>query len=180
MYRLLYFILALALAGCASSSTFTRPADLYHPVGFPSSYDALFADLFWRCVTPKDGGVKVEGYAVTSMRSNMGIIDFQVRLIALDGKGNILADRWKYGDLLNASNIEPVPFTVALPATGDVAGYDLYYSFKTPDGNGNGGGQAMRPRQGTRVRLVAGFDYFGTIKDVCGAKYRRKEAPPES
>ena len=73
MVRTLILIMALALAGCAATPrTFTRPANLYDPAGYPFYYDALWADFFWRCPTPpEEGGVQVEGYAVSSMRSNM-------------------------------------------------------------------------------------------------------------
>jgi hypothetical protein len=90
MHRFLIF--ALVLAGCASPpSTFTRPIDLYNPPAeYTYYYDALYADLFWRCVTPERGGVNIEGYAVTSLRSNMAIFNFEVRLTARDAKGNPL------------------------------------------------------------------------------------------
>lgn len=175
MYR--YVILALALTGCAlPPSTFTRPADLYHPGDYHLSYDALYANLFWRCVTPGGGGLRVEGYAVTSMRSSMAILDFEVRLSARDAKGDMLAERWTYGDRINASNIEPIPFAISLPKAGEGARYDLFYQFVVPDG----AGQARGGHRGQRVRLVgagAGFDFFGTIHDVCGGQWRKKAAP---
>jgi hypothetical protein len=138
MHRFLIF--ALVLAGCASPpSTFTRPIDLYNPPAeYTYYYDALYADLFWRCVTPERGGVNIEGYAVTSLRSNMAIFNFEVRLTARDAKGNVLAQRWTYGDRLSPSNLDPVPFAIAVPAADGVSRYDLYYYFMS-DGNGNGG-----------------------------------------
>jgi hypothetical protein len=175
MYR--YLILALALTGCAlPPSTFTRPADLYNPPEYPFYYDALYADLFWRCKTPEGGGVRVEGYAVSSTRSSMALLDFEVRLIAQDAKGNILADRWTYGDRVDADNVTPIPFAIAVPAAGEGVRHELYYRFQVPDGNGNGNGTAQH---GRRVRLVsaAGQEIFGTIEDVCSDRYRRKDMP---
>ncbi|MFQ5934042.1 MAG: hypothetical protein ACE5KI_05310 [Dehalococcoidia bacterium] len=178
MYR--YLIVALVLAGCTMSpSNFIQPADLYHPTEHPFTYDAFYADLFWRCTTPQGGGVRVEGYAVSSIRSNMALFDFQVRLIARDAKDNILADRWTYGDRLTASNIEPVPFAISLPVAGDGVRYDLYYTFEVPDG----AGQARGGYRIHGVRLVvtgAGMEIFGTIEDVCGARWREKAVTPSS
>ena len=182
MTRALMWFIALALTGCAvPSSTFTQPGDLYNPPAeYPLYYDALWADLFWRCITPEGGGVRVEGYAVTSTRSNMGVSMFEVRLLARDAKGKIVADRWTYGDRLEASNVEPVPFAIAVPAAGDAVGHDLRYRFQVPEnGNGNGGGTGHR-RQEPRVVLVDGLEIFGTIEDVCDAQYRRKDIPPQS
>ncbi len=181
MSRALMWFIALALTGCAvPSGTFTRPADLYNPPAeYPFYYDALWADLFWRCTTPEGGGVRVEGYAVSSMRSNVDVSDFEVQLLARDAKGNIVADSWTYGDRLHASNVEPVPFAIAVPAAGDAVGHDLRYRFQTAEnGNGNGGGTGHR-RQEPRVVLV-GLEIFGTIEDVCDARYRRKDIPPQS
>jgi hypothetical protein len=160
-----YLLLMLAL-GCASSpNTFVRPADVYNPnpVEYPSYYDALSADLFWRCMTPEVGGVRVEGYAVASTRENLPISNFQVTLTARDAKGNELAKRWTYADRLGPTQYEPVPFTISGPATERVARYDLYYAFDIP---------GERRRWNERR--------FGTVEDVCSDRWRRKVKPPAS
>ncbi len=179
MYR--YLILALALTGCAlPPSTFTRPADVYKPrAEFANYYDALYADFFWRCVTPEDGGVRVEGYAVTSLRSSMAFFNFEVRLFARDAKGDILADRWTYGDTIGAVRLVPVSFAISVPAAGEEVRYELYYRFETMDG----GGQARGGHRRQQVRLVvfgAGMEVFGTIEDVCGERWRREDMPLRS
>ncbi len=53
-----FLILALILAGCASPpSTFRQPVDIYNPPAeYAYYYDALYADFFWRCVTPRARG----------------------------------------------------------------------------------------------------------------------------
>ncbi len=175
-----FLILALILAGCASPpSTFRQPVDIYNPPAeYAYSYDALYAELFWRCVTPEQGGLRIEGYAVTSLRNNMAILNLQVRLFARAAKGEVLAEGWSYGDRLSPSNLEPVPFAIAVPAAGDVARYDLYYSFVVPDGNGGGSAQAPSRVQRVRITLAAGLDYFGTIEDVCSVRWQRKVLPP--
>ncbi len=176
-------IVALVLAGCASpASTFRQPADVYNPpADYAYYYDALYADLFWRCVDGERGGVHVDGYAVTSLRSNMAILNFQVRLFARDAKGEKLGEGWTYGDRLSPSNLDPVPFTIAVPAAEEVARYDIYYNFEVPDGNGNGTTSQITPRvRKARIKLAAGLTYFGTIEDVCGARWQRKVTPPES
>lgn len=177
MCRALIWFIALALTGCAvPSSTFTRPADLWNPPAeYPLYYDALWADLFWRCNTPERGGVRVEGYAVSSTRSNLAVLRFEVQLVTRDAKGHILADRWTYGDRLHASNVEPVPFAIAVPAAGGAVGYDLRYRFQVDDG-----GDGKDARQGPRVMLVDFLEIFGTIEDVCDARWQRKVIPPES
>ncbi len=162
MYRCL--VIALALTGCAwSVSSFARPADVYHPVDYPLWHDALFAELFWRCVPPAGGEVRVEGYAVSSMRNERGLLNFEVRLIARDAKGNTLANRWTYGDRLNADQFDPVPFEISVPVAGKGVRYDLYYNFTVPDRSD---------------RL--GQTQFGTIEDVCGGRWRLREIPPTS
>lgn len=181
MLRPLALILIVALTGCAASpSTFTRPRDLYNPQEYPFYYDALWADLFWRCATPEGGGVGVQGYAIASMRSNMGIFLFEVQLKVRDAKGRILVDRWSYGDPLDADNITPIAFALAVPKPAEAVGYDLFYRFKSPDGNGNGGSTSQR-RQEPRVVLVrGGLEVFGTVVDVCSERYRRKATPSAS
>ncbi len=183
MTRALMCIIVLALTGCAvPSSTFRQPADLYNPPAeYPLYYDALWADLFWRCITPEGGGVRVEGYAVSSTRSGMGVSFFEVRLLARDAKGNIVADRWAYGDRLEASNVEPVSFAIAVPAAGDAGGYNLRYRFQVHEGGD--GSPAAGPghrRQEPRMVLVDGLEIFGTIENVCDAQYRRKDIPHQS
>lgn len=162
MYR--YLILALALTGCASvASPFTRPADDFNPVDYTHSYNALFAELFWRCMGPGETGVNVEGYAVASMRNSVGLDNFEVRLRALDSKGKILGDRSTYGDRLSASQFEPVPFQISVPAAGEGVRYSLYYSFRVPEP----GARMAQP-------------YFGTIEDLCSGRWRRRAIPPTS
>lgn len=162
MYR--YLIVALVLTGCASSgSTFTRPADVFNPVDYTHRYDGLFAVLFWRCVGPEETGVNVEGYAVGSMRTGVGLNNFQVRLTARDSKGSALAVRSAWGARLNARQFEPVPFQISVPAAGEGGRYDIYYSFRVRE-------------PGERRDQVR----FGTIEDVCGDRWQRKATPPGS
>ena len=166
MYRYVILILAVTLTGCASSpSTFARPADVYNPnpAEYPSYYDALSADLFWRCTTPDVGGVSVEGYAVASTRENLPISNFQVTLTARDAKGNELAKRWTYGDRLGPTQYQPVPFTISVPAVKRVGRYDLYYTFEIP-------GERRRRNE----------QRFGTVEDVCSGRWRRNVKPPAS
>ncbi len=162
MYR--YLIVALVLTGCASSgSTFTRPADVFNPVDYTHRYDGLFAVLFWRCVGPEETGVNVEGYAVGSRRTGVGLNNFQVRLTARDSKGSALAVRSVWGARLNARQFEPVPFQISVPAAGEGGRYDIYYSFRVRE-------------PGERRDQVR----FGTIEDVCGDRWQRKATPPGS
>ncbi len=163
MHRLM--ILALVIAGCASPpSTFTRPADVYNPPAeYAYAYDALYAELFWHCVTPEDR-TTVRGYAVSSLRNAVGLVNFEVRLTARAAKGEKLAEGWTYGDRLNAANSEPVPFAVSVPAAGAGVRYDLYYQFVVPGESGRGG--------------HSGMNYFGTIEDACGPRWQRKVVPP--
>ncbi len=165
MHRLM--IVALVLAGCASPpSTFTRPADVFNPSAeYAYAYDALYAEFFWHCVTPADR-TTVGGYAVSSLRNAVGLVNFEVRLTARAAKGGKLAEGWTYGDRLNAAQSEPVPFAVSVPAAGEGIRYDLYYQFLVPGESGRGG--------------LSGMNYFGTIEDVCGPRYRRKQVPPGS
>ncbi len=162
-----FMILALVIAGCASPpSTFRRPVDIYNPPAeYANYYDALYADFFWRCVTPEDR-TSVRGYAVSSLRNMMGLVNFEVRLTARAAKGEKLAEGWTYGDQLNAAQSEPVPFAVSVPAAGAGVRYDLYYQFVAPGESGRGG--------------HSGMNYFGTIEDACGPRYRRKQVPPGS
>jgi hypothetical protein len=173
MSRVLICVMALVLSGCAvSSSTIVRPSDLYDPPEYPFYYDALWADLFWRCITPEGGGIRVEGYAISSMRSSMAVLGFEVQLLARDAKGNILVDRWSWGDPIDADNITPIAFALAVPAA---AAYDLRYRFQAPDnGNGDGGGTGHRRQEPPVVLVRGGFEVFGTIEDVCSDQYRRK------
>jgi hypothetical protein len=175
MYRCL--ILVLALAGCAmqqsqSPSWFKQPADLYHPAEYPLYFDAVQADLFWRCMTPEEGGVRIEGYVMSSLRTSLPIYDFQVQLYARDAKGKIVADRWTQGDLAMASPNEQIPFAVSLPATGEGLHYDLYYWFQYPGAGGGGG----RVQVGPRIALAqAGLlPVSWTIQDVCDEKWRQR------
>jgi hypothetical protein len=166
MYLYVILILAVILPGCASSQeTVTRPADVYNPnpAEYPSYYDALSADLFWRCTTPDVGGVSVEGYAVASTRENLPISNFQVTLTARDAKEKELAKRWTYGDRLGPTQFQPVPFTISVPAAEGVSRYDLYYAFEIP---------GERRRWNERR--------FGTVEDVCSERWRRKAKPPAS
>ncbi len=180
MYRYLILALALGVTACGPKSTFRQPVDIYNPPPeYAYYYDALYADFFWRCVTPEQGGLRVEGYAVTSLRNNIAILDFEVRLFALDAKGNILGDRWTYGDRLSPSNLDPVPFAITVPAADDVSRYDLYYYFVSGGNGGNGGAAQAPPRvQRVRIKLAAGLTWFGTIEDVCGVRWQRKVLPP--
>jgi hypothetical protein len=132
-------------------------------VEYPSYYDALSADLFWRCMTPEVGGVMVVGYAVASTRENLPIHNFAVTLYARDAKGNELARRWTRGDRVSASQIQPVPFTISVPAAEGVAGHDLFYALQVPVGG--------RRRSERRS---------GRVEDVCGDRWQRKATPPGS
>ena len=170
MYRCV--ILVLVLAGCATQEspfTFTQPADLYRPAEYPYYFDAVQADLYWRCTTPEGGGVRVEGYALSDLRSNLPIYDFQVRLFARDAKGEILADRWTYGDLISASRYEPIPFAISVPATGEGVHYDLFYWFQYPSGNGGRGSERPEIVLARATLLPVSW----TIEDVCDDRWRK-------
>ena len=169
MYRCL--ILVLILAGCAPSA-FTPPADIYHPVEYPFYFDAVQADLFWRCTTPEGGGVRIEGYALSSLRTSTPIYNFQVRLIASDAQGGILADRWTYGDLISASRYEPIPFAISVPATGEGVHYDLFYWFQYLSGNGGGRGAERGP--GIVLAQAGLLPVSWTIQDVCDDRWRQR------
>ncbi len=172
MYR--HLILVLILAGCAlPPSSFTQPADIYHPVEYPLYFDAVQADLFWRCTTPEGGGVRIEGYALSSLRSNTPIYDFQVRLFARDAQGRILADRWTYGDRAMASRYEPIPFAISVPATGEGVHHELFYWFQYPGGGGNGGRGAQRG-PGIVPAQAGLLPVSWTIQDVCDDRWRQK------
>ncbi len=161
MYRSLIVALAFTLTACDPKSTFKRPANVQNPVEYNYYYNALYADVFYRCTTPEAGGLGVDGYAISSASSGSAIENFQVRLFAKDAKGNTVADRWTYGDRLVADLQTPVPFRISVPTAGEGIRYDLYYSFVVDD---------------EREKL----QQFGTVKDVCGGRYRRKEVPPGS
>ena len=171
MYRCVMLI--LILAGCAlPPSPFTPPADIYHPAEYPFYFDAVQADLFWRCTTPEGGGVRIEGYALSSLRSSTPIYNFQVRLFARDAQGGILADRWTYGDLTIASRYEPIPFAISVPGTGEGVHYDLFYWFQYP-GAGNGGRGAQRD-PGIVLVQASLLPVSWMIQDVCDDRWRQR------
>ncbi len=130
-------------------STFTRPSDVYKPPAeYAKYYDALYADFFWRCVTPEDR-TTVGGYAVSSLRNAVGLVNFEVRLTARAAKGEKLAEGWTYGDRLNAAQSEPVPFAVSVPAAGEGVRYDLYYQFVVPGEGGRREHGGLNPQPST-------------------------------
>lgn len=176
MVRPLTLILVVAVSGCAASSSgFARPADLYNPPAeYRFHYDALYADLFYRCTPAEGGGVRVDGYAVSSTRTGMSLMNFEMHLDARDAKGNVVASRWSYGDPINADNVTPIAFVLSVPSAGDGVRYDLRYRFQVPEGNGNG-----MARRGAGVRLVSGGQLiFGTVEDACSDRHQRKTRPP--
>lgn len=159
MYR--YLILALFLAGCASSGgTFARPANLIDPspARYPFAYSDPYVNLFWNCATPKAGGAAVDGYGTTSMNANVPLRNFNVVLSAHDAEGKRLTERDAWGDDLSPGRFDPVPFEVSVPAVSGTARYDLYYDFQYRDG-------------------FTIQDQFATVKDVCSAKWQRKAKP---
>jgi hypothetical protein len=126
-----------------------------------SGYGSPYIDMFWHCMSPEGGGVSIAGYVATSTNQNLPPQNFSVILKAYNAKGQKLTERFTYGDDLDPDQFEPVPLQVSLPAVAGAAKYDLYYDFFVRDG---------------RDKL----EQFGTVKDVCGGRYRRKEVPPGS
>lgn len=165
MYRYPIFPLALALVvtACGPRSTFKRPEDVYGPSSatYPSHYSSPYIDMFWRCQTPTAGAVSIDGYVATSLNQDLPPQNFSVTLKALNAKGQKLTERFAYGDNLAPDQFEPVPFEVSLQAIEGVVRYDLYYSFVVVD-------ERQRVQQ------------FGTVEDVCGARWLREAAPPGS
>jgi hypothetical protein len=165
MYRYLIIALALALAltACGPKSTFKQPANLLSPspAEYPFHYGSPYIDMFWHCMSPEGGGISIAGYVMTSTNQNLPPQNFSVILKAFNAKGQKLTERFTYGDNLSPGQFQPVPLGVSLPAVSGVARYDLYYSFVVVDG---------------REKL----QQFGTVNDVCGGRYRRKEVPPGS
>jgi hypothetical protein len=148
-------ILALVLIGWAlPSSTFGQASGVYSPANYPFYYNALYADLFWRCKTPDVEGLGIEGYGVSSRGEAIG--ELEVRLIARDAKGKKLADRSAYGKSLHTTQFKPVPFKIAVPAGGETVRYDLNYSFEVPS-----------EERSSRYQ-------FGAVEDACGARWRRQ------
>jgi hypothetical protein len=157
MWRYVILILALVVTGCATGEDFKRPADLYNPsmARFPFHYGTPYVDLFWHCGTSQAGGTSVDGYTATSTNQDEPPQNFSVILKAFNADGQKVTERYTWGDDLLPSQFDPVPFEVAVPAVAGVARYDLYYSFYVLDG---------------RDKL----SQFGTVKDVCSDKWRRK------
>jgi hypothetical protein len=153
MFRTL--IVVVTLTGLAfATRAFGQGSDVYNPANYPFHYDALYAELFWRCKTPDVGGVRVEGYAMSSRGD--AISKFEVRLIARDAKGKKLADRSAHGKSLHTTQYKPVPFEVSVPAGGEKVRHDLIYSFEVPS-------EERTSR-----------DQFGSVEDACGARWRRQ------
>ncbi len=153
MYRSV--ILALIITGwMMPSRAFSQGSDLYDPANYPFYYNALYADLFWRCKTTDVRGVGLEGYAVSSRGEP--IAKFQVRLIARDPKGKQLSDRAAYGKSQSAHLSAPIPFAIAVPTGGETVRHDLLYSFEVPS----------EDRTSRRQ--------FGTAEDACGGRWRRQ------
>jgi len=157
MYRYVILCLALVLTGCASTGEFKRPANVYDPemARFPFHYGTPYIDLFWRCTTPAAGGGGADGYAVASTNVNEGPQDFGVTMQGFNADGQKVIERFTWGWDGAPDQFDPVAFQVAVPAAAGVVRYDFYYSFYVVDGR-----QKM--------------SQFGTVKDVCGARWRRK------
>lgn len=162
-YLILPAALILFTAACGSPSTFKRPADIYSPTPtpYPSHYSSPYVDMFWRCQTPAAGGVSIDGYVATSLKQDLPPQNFQVTLSGRDATGQKLNERFAYGDNLIPDQFTPVPFEISLAGKAGAVRYDLYYSFYVID---------------ERERL----QQFGTVEDVCGARWLRKAAPPGS
>ncbi|MFQ5961803.1 MAG: hypothetical protein ACE5MG_10425 [Candidatus Methylomirabilales bacterium] len=148
-------ILALVLTTWSlTPSAFAQAADVYDPANYPFYYNALYADLFWRCKTPDVGGVGIEGYAMASRGET--IRQFEVRLIARDAKGKKLADRSAYGESIHTRQFKPVPFQIAVPPGGEKIRHDLLYSFEVPN------------------EAPDSQHQFRSVENACGEKWRRK------
>ncbi|MFQ5947028.1 MAG: hypothetical protein ACE5NC_12415 [Anaerolineae bacterium] len=157
MWRYVILIMALVAAGCASGGDFKRPANLYNPSleRFPFHYGTPYIDMFWRCTTPEAGGVGVDGYTATSTNQDEPPQNFGLTLQAFNADGQKLTERFAWGWDLIPDQFDPVPFQVAVPAAAGAVRYDFYYSFYVKDG-------------------LSKLSQFGTVKDVCGQRWRRK------
>ena len=155
-------VLTLVLTACGSPTTHTRPG-IYGPIPapYPSHYSSPYIDMFWRCETPAGGGVRIDGYVATSLNQDLPPQSFQVTLSARDAKGKKLTEGFAYADNLSPDQFTPVPFEISLPGVTGAVAYELYYSFHVID---------------ERKQL----QQFGTVKDVCGARWLRGSPPPGS
>lgn len=161
-YLILPVVLILFLAACGSPSTYKRPG-IYGPIPtpYPSHYSSPYIDMFWRCENTTGGGVSIDGYVATSLHQDSAPQNFQVTLSARDTKGQKLDEGLAYADNLSPDQFTPVPFEISLPGVAGAVEYEMYYNFYVID---------------KRKRL----QQFGTVKDVCGARWLRGSSQPGS
>ncbi|MBI4536463.1 MAG: hypothetical protein HY712_00735 [candidate division NC10 bacterium] len=158
----------LLLAGCAgmgaggSSSSVFAP---YPPPGMDHQVGAEHVELFWRCLRPEPGLLRLDGLAM-NRSSPHPVQFFKAELVGVDaGERTRSSGRAEARDIV-IRTYEASPFEIVLREGGDEVRFDLYYDY-----------QAQIPDHiilsaGARFRMFAYYQRY-LARDACNPAAHR-------
>ncbi len=172
---LLRFILVATLAAsvsaCASAGVPQRgdgQASGYPPDVYAHRVATSHVVLYWNCVRPEAGALRVEGVAQNPW-STQPVRFLELELVGVDGQGRTVSlVKGEAGDILIHTN-QLSPFHLALRTAGSEVRFDLYYQYQFQD-------EEMEARLAGAAwgtpRLLAQANRF-LARDVCSDTQHR-------
>lgn len=158
-------LLALALGACASPAA--RPP-LYSPGTYAHRVASSHVVLYWNCVRPEPGTLRVEGVAQNPW-SSQEVRFLEVEVVGVDNQERTVSyAKGAAQDILIRTN-QFSPFQMELRPAGSEVRFDLYYEYRFQDVEMEAG--IARPVLGAR-RLLAQTQRF-LARDACSETQHR-------
>ena len=133
----LLILLSAGLAACAGDEPFrlsqATPAP-YPPPDYAHRVATSHVVLYYNCVTPSPGGVRLDGVAFNPWSSQpVGALQFE--LVGVDTRGRPVSEaKTEARDFQLATN-QSTPFQLDLKTAGNEVRFDLYYSYQFDEGD---------------------------------------------
>lgn len=122
-------LLALTLSACASPAE--RPP-LYSPGTYAHRVASSHLVLYWNCVRPEPGILRVEGVAQNPW-SSQEVRFLEIELVGVDGRERTVSHaKGAAQDILIHTN-QVSPFRMELRPAGSEVRFDLYYEYRFQD-----------------------------------------------
>ncbi len=161
-------VVALFLAGCAGMESGggggSAPV-LYPPPGMDHRVGNSHLELFWRCVRPEPGVLRLDGL-VANYNNAQPIRFFEAELVGVDAGGRERSAARGEARDQSIPTAQMSPFGISLKEGGDEARFDLYYNYQFQDN------EHMMLSAGHGFHLLA-YSQRSLARDVCNPAQHR-------
>ncbi len=177
---LLVMAVAVSLGACTpldARQTLETQRSVYPPAAFSHRVGTTQVVLYWNCLRPDTGVLRMDGVAHSPYFSAVRSLEFE--LVGVDANDRIVSEaKGATRDYVLRTN-QVSPFQLDVTAVGSEVRFDLYYHYRSQENlrsQGNLGTIVAGPLMGGRILLVQATNRF-LARDVCSETQHRIPQP---